>query len=248
MENILVAKSYQGLPRIGEVFISSGKQYINVRLKSGKLKMVRVYSEKEYHRLYPESAVKVDHSNDPYWKPQKIVLGFEKGYITIFKGDLAKEEEWFRASICRYTRFWRWYVPSTEEVPADLPAGIEPVRLYWKDVCKDEENLMDNEEKIKAHVYSLVCEKSNSEFVGEIGQRLDLTLTVSRVIELDGNYPSTMHFFTDEYENVFIWTTASKHLAVNKTYKMRGTIKDHRTYKNEKQTILTRCMNIQEVE
>ena len=245
----MVAPSFQKMEMIGEPFEANGKMYIQIRNpKTGNKRQVRWYNEKEYHRLYPESAVKADHSNDPYWKPQKIVLGFEKGYITIFKGDLAKEEEWFRASICRYTRFWRWYVPSTEEVPADLPAGIEPVKLYWKDVCKDDESLMDNEEKIKAHVYSLVCEKSNSDFVGEIGQRLDLTLTVSRVIELDGNYPSTMHFFTDENENVYIWTTASKHLAVNKTYKMRGTIKDHRTYKNEKQTILTRCMNIQEVE
>lgn len=244
----MVAPSFQKMEIIGEPFEANGKMYVQIRNpKTGNKRQVRWYSANEYHRLYPESAVKADHSNDPYWKSQKIILGFEKGYITIFKGDLAKEEEWFRASICRYTSWWSWYVPSTEEVPADLPADIEPVKLYWEDVCKDEESLMDNEEKIKAHVYSLIYEESNSDFVSEIGQRIDLTLTVSRVIELDGNYPSTMHFFTDEYKNIFIWTTASKHLAVNKTYKMRGTIKDHRIYKGERQTILTRCMNIQEV-
>ena len=153
----MVAPSFQKMEILGESFEVNGKMYIQIRNpKTGNKRQVRWYSEKEYRRLYPKSMTTTDHSNDPYWKPQKIVLGFKEGYITIFKGDVEKEEDWFKASICSYTRFWHWYLPSTEEIPADLPVGIEPIKLYWKDVCKDDESLMDDEDKIKAHVHSLI--------------------------------------------------------------------------------------------
>ena len=131
-----VAKSYQSLEIVGDVFVSSGRQYVNVKTKSGALKTVRWYSDSEYRKMYHE-AVAVDRSADPYYKPQKEVLGFTKGYITIFKGDTYAEIDWFRASIARYARWWGWYIISTEEVPADLPAGIEAIRLPWESVGQD---------------------------------------------------------------------------------------------------------------
>ena len=51
----MVAKSYQDLETVGDVFISSGKQYVNVKLKSGKIKSVRYYTEAEYYKMYPEA-------------------------------------------------------------------------------------------------------------------------------------------------------------------------------------------------
>ena len=131
-----VAKSYQELEIVGDVFVSSGRQYVNVKLKSGKTKAVRWYTDSEYRKMYPE-AVAVDRSADPYYKPQKEVLGFTKGYITIFKGDTYSELDWFRASIARYARWWGWYIISTEEIPEDLPEpesvedGIEMIDVAW---------------------------------------------------------------------------------------------------------------------
>ena len=52
---IYLAKSYQDLPRLSDVYEKNNKQYIKVQLKSGKEKEVRVYSEKEYNKLYPET-------------------------------------------------------------------------------------------------------------------------------------------------------------------------------------------------
>lgn len=75
----MVAPSFQKMEMLGEPFEANGKMYIQIRNpKTGNKRQVRWYNEKEYQHLYPESAVKVDHSNDPYWKPQKIALGFEK--------------------------------------------------------------------------------------------------------------------------------------------------------------------------
>lgn len=238
-----VAKSYQSLEIVGDVFVSSGRQYVNVKMKSGALKTVRWYSDSEYRKMYPE-AVAVDRSADPYYKPQKEVLGFTKGYITIFKGDTYAEIDWFRASIARYARWWGWYIISTEEVPTDLPAGITPVRLPWESVGQDSGELKP-ESLIKEAVEALIYDESESEYVGSIGERLDLYLTVERTIELDGNYGrSTMHIMRDDCGNLFVWTTASKSWSAGTEHHIKGTVKDHRKYKGEKQTVLTRCLTV----
>lgn len=238
-----VAKSYQELEIVGDVFVSSGRQYVNVKLKSGKLKTVRWYSDSEYRKMYPE-AVAVDRSTDPYYKPQKEVLGFTKGYITIFKGDTYAEIDWFRASIARYARWWGWYIISTEEIPEDLPAGIEPIQLPWELVGQEDGNLKP-EHLVEEAVESIIYDESESEYVGSIGERLDLYLTVERAIELDGAYGrSTMHIMRDDCGNLFVWTTASKSWSAGTEHHIKGTVKDHRKYKNECQTVLTRCLEV----
>lgn len=238
-----VAKSYQSLEIVGDIFISSGRQYVNVKTKSGALKTVRWYSDTEYRKMYPEAPA-VDRSADPYYKSQKEVLGFTKGYITIFKGDTYAEIDWFRASIARYARWWGWYIISTEEVPADLPAGIEAIRLPWESVGQDSGELKP-ESLIKEAVEALIYDSSDSEYQGALGERLDLYLTVERTIELDGNYGrSTMHLMRDDCGNLYVWTTASKSWTAGSEHHIRGTVKDHRTYRNEKQTVLTRCTEV----
>ena len=238
-----VAKSYQELEIVGDVFVSSGRQYVNVKLKSGKLKTVRWYSDSEYRKMYPE-VVAVDRSADPYYKPQKEVLGFTKGYITIFKGDTYAEIDWFRASIARYARWWGWYIISTEEVPADLPEGIEPIQLPWELVGQEDGNLKP-EHLVKEAVESIIYEESESEYVGSIGERLELFLMVEKTIELDGNYGrSTMHIMRDDCGNSYVWTTASKTWSVGSEHHIKGTVKDHRKYRNQCQTILTRCLEV----
>ena len=239
-----VAKSYAELPIIGDVFISSGRQYVNVKLKSGKTKTVRWYSDAEYRKMYPEIKPVVTDPTDPYYKTQKEVLGFAKGYITIFKGDTYAEIDWFRASIARYTRWWGWYIVSTEEVPTDLPEGIQPIRLPWESVGQENGELKP-EHLIKEAVEALIYEASDSEFQGAIGERLDLFLTVERVIELENNFGhSQMHLMRDDCGNLYVWTTASKSWAAGTEHHIRGTVKDHRTYKNERQTVLNRCLEV----
>ena len=238
-----VAKSYQELEIVGDVFVSSGRQYVNVKLKSGKLKTVRWYTDAEYRKMYPE-VVTATRSADPFSKSQKEVLGFTKGYITIFKGDTYAEVDWFRASIARYTRWWGWYIISTEEVPVDLPEGITPIQLPWELVGQEDGNLKP-EYLVKEAVESIIYDESESKYVGSIGERLELFLTVERTIELDGSYGrSTMHIMRDDCGNLFVWTTASKSWSAGTEHHIKGTVKDHRKYKNECQTVLTRCLEV----
>lgn len=240
MNDVLVAKSYQELPKIGDVFTSNNKKYINVQLKSGKLKTVRVYNEAEYKKMYPTETPIKNHKNDPYYKTQKEVLGFKNNYITIFKGNTEPYKDWFRKSICRCTRLWGWYVPSTEEIPADLPKGLAPVRLEWSLVGKDDEVLKSDLE-VQEVVDSLIYADSASNFVGSVGERLELILKVDKVFDLE---KSVMHIMSDEENNVFIWTTASKYWEVGSKRHIKATLKEHTKYKNTKRNILTRCMEI----
>lgn len=241
-----VAKSFVNFEFLTEPYEVSGKMYIKVRNpKTGTERQVRWYPEGKVPGATVNAGVRsADHSNDPYWKPQKEVLGFTKGYITIFKGDTYAEIDWFRASIARYARWWGWYIISTEEIPADLPATVEPVRLEW-DLVGTENGTLKSEDEVKRAVESILYEPGTSEWVGEIGQRLELDVTVVRNQTLENSFGvSNMHIMEDSVGNVFIWTTSSKSWAVGSIHHIRGTVKNFSTYKNVKQTILTRCMEV----
>lgn len=137
---ILVAKSYQGLPVVEEPYVKSGKTYCKVKMKSGSVKEVRTYTQKEYDKMYPAPPAK--------WKPQREILGFgEDGYIIIFNG-AGPHEEFFEQSIARYHRVWGWYIPSNETVPV-LPTGVTAVMLPWEYVGGDNGELYSEADVIE---------------------------------------------------------------------------------------------------
>ena len=137
--DIYVAKSYQGLPIVEEPYEKSGKAYCKVRMKSGSIKEVRVYTEKEYEKMYPLPK--------PKWAQQRKMLGFgEEGYIIIFNG-ADKYEEYFDKTNACYHRIWGWYVPSNETVPV-LPEGVSAVVLPWDNVGGEDGELYPEDDVI----------------------------------------------------------------------------------------------------
>ena len=105
----MVSKSFENFEFLTEPFQENDKFYIKVRNpKTGTIRKVRWYID--------------------IMANQDKALGFQKGYITIFKGE---NEDWFEKSIARYARFWGWYIPSTEEIPKDLPDDLIPITLNW---------------------------------------------------------------------------------------------------------------------
>ena len=241
MINMPVAKKFQQCEILGKPFVENGRKYVTIETPFGSRRNVRWYSDTEYARMYKVSIETVrDMIN------YRKTLGFgDAGYITIYYGNTYQNLDWFRAEPnCRYHKIFGWYTISDEDVPAELPEGVKTAILNWEDVSAEDGKV--DEARAKQAVEALTYEPSTSEFVGEIGQRLELFLTVDRKVELPGMYGiSIMHIMHDEDDNVFIWTTASKSLDTNVEYHIRGTIKDHRTYKNVQQTILTRCTIIE---
>lgn len=235
----MVAKSYQNLEMVGEPFSVNKRLYVQVKTKKGVLKTVRWYSEKEYIKMYPDEVIL--EQGIKRIKTQKEVLGFTNGYITIFKGDTYNNKEYFQMSTARYSRLWGWYFISTEELPNDIPEDVEAITLPWEMVGNEDETLKKEDEVIAA-VESLIYEPDISEYQGEIGERLELFLTVEKAISLDSYYgQSTMHIMRDDCGNCYVWTTSAKKWAENTEHHLTGTVKDHKLYRGVKQTILTRC-------
>lgn len=238
----MVAKSYQNLPIIGEPYEKNKRKYVIVECKNGHRKEVRFYTEAEYAKMYPTEANKdVDAVLGEKIRSTKDVLGFSKGYITIFKGDTYSLLEWFQESTARYHKFFGWYFISEEELP-EIPAGVTPIQLKWEDVAFADEDQLRPESQIKEHIDTLMYDPSPSKWQGEVGERIDRLLTVIKVIELDGYYgPSSFFLFEDEDKNEYTWTTSAKKLELGETYEIRGTIKQLSKYKGKEQTVLTRC-------
>lgn len=170
----------------------------------------------------------------------KEVLGFDEGYITIFKGSIAPVEDWFKESVCRFHVFFGWYLVSTETLTNPLPSGIEPVKLLWEDISISD-NALKPEFEVKEHIASLLCAKSLSRHIGTIGERLDLFLTVKKAKTSVGRYgSSTFHLLEDAEGNEFIWNTTARTLAEGSSYPVRATIKNHIFYEGRRQTELLR--------
>lgn len=237
----MVAKSFQSMTQLTEPYAVGDKMYVDVKNeKTGTVRKVRWYTDKEYAKLYPGEKIPV--SEDTIKVSQKNALGFQYGYITIFKGDIEANAEWFEKSIARFCRWWGWYIVSTDTIPMDLPTGIQPIELKWDAVGNDDGNLK-SESQVTAAVNQLLYEPGVSEYVGKVGDRLDLHVTVTKCFVGDGSYGSyTVHTFEDANGNVYVWTTTSKSWNKGSVLHIRGTVKEHKTYKNVKQTILTRCM------
>ena len=232
-----VAKSYQELEITCDPYEKNKRLYVKVRKgPGGAEREVRWYSDAEYARMYPEEKVEVKRL-----RSVKDVLGFELGYITIFKGDVEAVEEWLRAQpTTRYHCAWGWYIISTDEVP-QLPNEISAVRLPWESVSQPNGELKSLF-AITEVVEELINEPSPSRWQGSIGERIDRTLTVIKIVPIDGYYGSSnFYLFTDADENEYCWTTAAKQLELGSTYEVRGTVKEHQKYKGKQQTILTRC-------
>ena len=102
--NTEVAKTYLTWERVGEPFEEKGNYYIYViNPKNDKEKKVRWYGEA------------------PGAFTAKKLFGFDKGYITIFKGVNKDNEDYFRQSCARLAMFFGWYLVSSEEFSSPLP-------------------------------------------------------------------------------------------------------------------------------
>ena len=234
----MVAKSFQSMTQIGDPYISNGRMYVQVKNeKTGNVRQVRWYTEAEYAKMYGEKV----EAPTVETRSQKKMLGFEHGYITIFKGDTYANLEWFQKSIARYCKWWGWYIVSTDAVPTNLPTGVEPVELKWE-MVGEESGVLKPDHIVKQAVESLMYDATNSEFMGTIGERLDLEVTVTAARTQDGYYGlSTIHYMEDTDGNRYLWNTGSKSWQVGDKRHIRGTVKDHKVIRNVKTTVLTRC-------
>ena len=146
----LVAKSYEELPIVEEEYTKNGRTYCKVLTKKGVAKEVRTYTQEEWNKAY--GAITPKKSAGTLDCDQKHLLGFDKGYITIFKGAVAANEHFFEKSCARFHIAWGWYIVSTEEIPT-LPSGVYAKQLPWEMVAANDKMIKPIEEVKK------ICQK-----------------------------------------------------------------------------------------
>ena len=116
-------------------------------------------------------------------------------------------------------------------------------RIRKEAEARAEAERLAEEARIKA-------EKAISQHVGQIGGKVDTDAIYDHSawfeFMLGGWAKQTMyiHTFKDSAGNVLVWKTSSNSLPeLNEGDKVhiKGTVKEHSEYKDEKQTVLTRC-------
>lgn len=134
----MVAKTYQGLPFVGEVYTIGKNSYINVLTKKGVEKRVRWYSIDEYCRMYPEAnREELLRKYDPYWKLLKHILMGDGEFIYVLEGDVETHlQELQNCKDLFYCTWWGWYLKST--APQEIVDGAREWftlhRIEWSDV------------------------------------------------------------------------------------------------------------------
>ena len=251
MIDYYVAKSYQQLERATEPYEISGKMYVKVRKPNGNIQQVRAYTEKEYRKLYPDavcaSPVLPVAEVSPTAPVVKKILGFDEGYIWIFKGDLDRADYWFeKTPECRYHTQFGWYIVSTEAIPFDIPSCIESIQLPWEKVGNSDGTLLPKS-MVEAAVNALRFGDNPSQFQGSVGERLERTLYLRSIIDLpETQYGSSrIYCFEDAEVNQYAWLTqVVKEWDIGAEIKARATVKAHDTIKGVRKTMLTRLMEV----
>ncbi len=146
---------------------------------------------------------------------------------------------------CKFNPAFGWYCSHEFDVPEGY--GLISINFYdvyvWYPLSK-RFDLKDNAKEIADAAKAKLEPESHSEYMGEIKERLrDLEVTLTAARSFEGFY-GTSFIYTFEYnENVLVWITNScKDLEVGDNVILTGTVKDHKVYKNVKQTILSRCI------
>jgi hypothetical protein len=91
----------------------------------------------------------------------------------------------------------------------------------------------------------------DSSHYGEVKKRYELEVTVAGVRYIHGNYgTATLYTLLDGEGNVFKWFASDDKLGdtEGKRFVIKGTVKKHDEYNGTKQTVLTRCTVVKELE
>lgn len=91
-------------------------------------------------------------------------------------------------------------------------------------------------------------EKREGAYVGNVGDRISVSVTLKRVSSwstkiLWETVTMFCYKFVDENDNVYVWKTQSGVFMKREgeSLQLKATVKAHSEYKDEKQTVLTRC-------
>lgn len=231
-----VAKSYEKYEFIGETYERDNKEYIKIKYPCCRRAACQKCGGQGF---YPKE---VRWYFEPFIIDHRHAFGFrEVGYITLLLGPQDMLEHHFRENAprqARYNTIFQWFIPSFLTIP-ELPKGITTRRLEWKEISTNDK--IHNYDDIRALVASFYG-TSSSEYVGEIGDKLEQDYVVVKDVINKGYYGDAHTFILEDINgNKYAWKTSARKLEVGEIYHLKGTIKEHLKLEGIKHTALTRC-------
>lgn len=149
---------------------------------------------------------------------------------------------------CKYKPEFGWYCTHAVDVPVNYGMVGIPFNQVceWNPVAK-KIFVKDGAKEIADAAKNEAAPKSNSEFIGDIKQRLrDMEVVYTNCREVESQYGISLLYTFKSGENVLVWFCSGKgidpSIEVGETVLLTGTVKDHKEYNGVKQTRLSRCI------
>lgn len=219
-----------------------------------KRQTVRVYTEKEIAAQEAAAARKearrikaleeTSEANKQKWMENHA---FGKDGLTwcVFGDDTYAIKDWLKEQGCKFDPLLKWHCHE----PLDVPAGYGIFSISFEDIFNW--NMYSKEAEYKENAKEEIDRKfreaegpSESEYVGEIGERLrNLTAVYKSVRGFSGAYGWTNIYTFECGDDVLVWFTA-KELDLEKgaVVDLTATVKKHEEFRGVKTTQLSRAI------
>ena len=168
------------------------------------------------------------------------------GHAYLFLGNTFEIKEKLKDLGAHFNYTMGWYIDHEVDGYEFLKVSVEDcLEEVWEGYIEKVQNLDD----LKSAKYREL-HPSKSDYVGNDGERLKgLKLKLDFVVAMEGekytyydNGIRYLHSMSDENGNKFTWTTSGRlNVREGETVVIDGTVKGHKEYKGERQTVLTRC-------
>jgi hypothetical protein len=202
------------------------------------------YAEKLAERRRKKARAKAPEVNAKLFKQ----LGMsEDGKAWIVLGNTYEIKDALKEAGARWNDMMGWHFDHEDN-------GYNTAQLSIEDIAEKDENTWAWDLYEQYFVIKTVKElkdanapKTDSEYIGEIGDKVELELTFKDYFTFETHYSyygelNFIYKFADADGNTIVWKTSKAlELEQGETYKVKGTIKEHNEYKGDKQTVLTRC-------
>ena len=154
---------------------------------------------------------------------------------------------------CKYKPEFGWYCTHA----VDVPVYYSMVGIPFDQVCEwnpitRKISVKENAKEVADAAKKAVIPKSNSEYIGEVKQRLrDIKAVYTNCRTVEGFYGACLCYTFKVGDNVLTWFCSGKgidpDIEIGETILLTGTVKDHKEYNGIKQTLINRCIVKREV-
>lgn len=160
------------------------------------------------------------------------------GRTQVFLGDTYAAKDQLKAGGAVFDGTLGWHAAEPIE-------GFEAIKIHITEIAELNDwgrYELQDPRLIKALIKERTPKGPESSFIGAVGEKLQLKVTIERSFGFDSKFGYTyIHKFRSESGDVLVWKTGSSLEQNHGQAILKGTVKAHTEYQGEKQTELTRC-------